>query len=159
MAELLSEAGLPDGVFNVIHSSNEIAEQLYKDARVQAVSFVGSSTVAEHIYSTASAHGKRVQAFGAAKNHAIVMPDADLDATVNAIMGGAFGSAGERCMALPVVVAVGEDTANNLIAALTPLVKALRVGPGMHKAMMKMKWGRWFPRRTRRECWATSLRG
>ncbi|WP_168386373.1 CoA-acylating methylmalonate-semialdehyde dehydrogenase [Erwinia amylovora] len=133
MAELLSEAGLPDGVFNVIHSSNEIAEQLYKDARVQAVSFVGSSTVAEHIYSTASAHGKRVQAFGAAKNHAIVMPDADLDATVNAIMGGAFGSAGERCMALPVVVAVGENTANNLIAALTPLVKSLRVGPGMHK--------------------------
>ncbi|WP_276738209.1 CoA-acylating methylmalonate-semialdehyde dehydrogenase [Pantoea septica] len=131
MAELLKEAGLPDGVFNVVHSSNEDAEQLYKDPRIAAVSFVGSSGVAEHIYKTASAHGKRVQAFGAAKNHAIVMPDADLDATVNAIMGGAFGSAGERCMALPVVVAVGDDTADKLIARLTPLINALRVGPGI----------------------------
>lgn len=96
MAELLTEAGLPDGVFNVIHCSNEDAEQLYRDPRIAAVSFVGSSGVAEHIYKTASAYGKRVQAFGAAKNHAIVMPDADLDATVNAIMGGAFGSAGNR---------------------------------------------------------------
>ncbi|PIJ51136.1 methylmalonate-semialdehyde dehydrogenase (acylating) [Erwinia sp. OLTSP20] len=130
MAELLSEAGLPEGVFNVIHCSNQAAEQLYQDPRIAAVSFVGSSGVAEHIYKTASAFGKRVQAFGAAKNHAIVMPDADLDATVNAIMGGAFGSAGERCMALPVVVAVGDDTANTLIARLTPLIKALRVGPG-----------------------------
>ncbi|WP_313373359.1 CoA-acylating methylmalonate-semialdehyde dehydrogenase [Pantoea sp. CTOTU50773] len=133
MAELLKEAGLPDGVFNVVHSSNEDAEQLYKDPRIAAVSFVGSSGVAEHIYKTASAHGKRVQAFGAAKNHAIVMPDADLDATVNAIMGGAFGSAGERCMALPVVVAVGNDTADKLIARLTPLIKALRIGPGIQK--------------------------
>jgi malonate-semialdehyde dehydrogenase (acetylating)/methylmalonate-semialdehyde dehydrogenase len=91
---------------------------------------VGSSAVAQHIYATASAHGKRVQAFGAAKNHAIVMPDADLDATVQAIMGGAFGSAGERCMALPIVVAVGDDTADKLIAKLTPLVNALRIGPG-----------------------------
>ncbi|MBJ5365608.1 malonate-semialdehyde dehydrogenase IolA, partial [Salmonella enterica subsp. enterica serovar London] len=100
------------------------------DPRVQAVSFVGSSAVAEHIYTTASAHGKRVQAFGAAKNHAIVMPDADLDATVNAIMGGAFGSAGERCMALPVVVAVGDETADRLIERLKPLIAALRIGPG-----------------------------
>ena len=141
MAELLTEAGLPDGVLNVIHCSNEDAEQLYTDPRVQAVSFVGSSGVAEHIYKTASAHGKRVQAFGAAKNHAIVMPDADLDATVNAIMGGAFGSAGERCMALPVVVAVGDDTADKLIAALTPLVKALRVGPGMQKGSEENEMG------------------
>ena len=117
LAELLKEAGLPDGVFNVVHCSNEDAEQLYTDPRIAAVSFVGSSGVAEYIYKTASAHGKRVQAFGAAKNHAIVMPDADLDATVNAIMGGAFGSAGERCMALPVVVPVGEATA---IALLSP---------------------------------------
>ncbi|WP_367143401.1 CoA-acylating methylmalonate-semialdehyde dehydrogenase [Pantoea stewartii] len=130
LAELLKEAGLPDGVFNVIHCSNDDAEQLYTDARIAAVSFVGSSGVAEHIYKTASAYGKRVQAFGAAKNHAIVMPDADLDATVNAIMGGAFGSAGERCMALPVVVAVGDETADNLIARLKPLVEALKVGPG-----------------------------
>ncbi len=91
------------------------------------MSFVGSSGVAEYIYKTASAHGKRVQAFGAAKNHAIVMPDADLDATVNAIMGGAFGSAGRRCMALPVVVAVGDETADKLIARLKPLVEALKV--------------------------------
>ncbi|OON39408.1 methylmalonate-semialdehyde dehydrogenase (acylating) [Izhakiella australiensis] len=130
MAELLTEAGLPDGVFNVVHCSNQDAEQLYQDPRIAAVSFVGSSGVAEHIYKTASAHGKRVQAFGAAKNHAIVMPDADLDATINAIMGGAFGSAGERCMALPVVVAVGDETADTLIERLTPLIKALRVGPG-----------------------------
>ncbi len=141
MAELLKEAGLPDGVFNVVHSSNEDAEQLYKDPRIAAVSFVGSSGVAEHIYKTASAHGKRVQAFGAAKNHAIVMPDADLDATVNAIMGGAFGSAGERCMALPVVVAVGNDTADKLIARLTPLIKALRVGPGIQKGAEENEMG------------------
>jgi len=141
MAELLKEAGLPDGVFNVVHSSNEDAEQLYKDPRIAAVSFVGSSGVAEHIYKTASAHGKRVQAFGAAKNHAIVMPDADLDATVNAIMGGAFGSAGERCMALPVVVAVGNDTADKLIARLTPLIKALRIGPGIHQGADENEMG------------------
>ncbi|HBZ15202.1 CoA-acylating methylmalonate-semialdehyde dehydrogenase [Pantoea sp. NPDC088449] len=141
MAELLKEAGLPDGVFNVVHSSNEDAEQLYKDPRIAAVSFVGSSGVAEHIYKTASAHGKRVQAFGAAKNHAIVMPDADLDATVNAIMGGAFGSAGERCMALPVVVAVGDDTADKLIARLTPLIKALRIGPGIQKGAEENEMG------------------
>ncbi|WP_312831293.1 CoA-acylating methylmalonate-semialdehyde dehydrogenase [Pantoea eucrina] len=141
MAELLKEAGLPDGVFNVVHSSNDDAEQLYKDPRIAAVSFVGSSGVAEHIYKTASAHGKRVQAFGAAKNHAIVMPDADLDATVNAIMGGAFGSAGERCMALPVVVAVGDDTADKLIARLTPLIKALRVGPGMQQGAEENEMG------------------
>ncbi|WP_312829437.1 aldehyde dehydrogenase family protein, partial [Pantoea anthophila] len=90
---------------------------------------------------TASAHGKRVQAFGAAKNHAIVMPDADLDATVNAIMGGAFGSAGERCMALPVVVAVGDDTADKLIARLTPLVQALRIGPGMNQGALENEMG------------------
>ena len=130
MAQLLQEAGLPDGVFNVVHCGNEAASLLTSDPRVQAVSFVGSSAVAEHIYTTASAHGKRVQAFGAAKNHAIVMPDADLDATVNAIMGGAFGSAGERCMALPVVVAVGDETADRLIERLKPLIAALRIGPG-----------------------------
>lgn len=128
MAQLLQEAGLPDGVFNVVHCGNEAASLLTSDPRVQAVSFVGSSAVAEHIYTTASAHGKRVQAFGAAKNHAIVMPDADLDATVNAIMGGAFGSAGERCMALPVVVAVGDETADRLIERLKPLIAALRIG-------------------------------
>ena len=141
MAERMPEAALPDAVFNVVHSPNEDAEQLYKDPRIAAVSFVGSSGVAEHIYKTASAHGKRVQAFGAAKNHAIVMPDADLDATVNAIMGGAFGSAGERCMALPVVVAVGDDTADKLIARLTPLVNALRIGPGINQGADENEMG------------------
>jgi malonate-semialdehyde dehydrogenase (acetylating)/methylmalonate-semialdehyde dehydrogenase len=115
LAELLKEAGLPDGVFNVVHCSNEDAEQLYP-IRVLRRSASSAPPAWRYIYKTASAHGKRVQAFGAAKNHAIVMPDADLDATVNAIMGGAFGSAGERCMALPVVVAVGDETADKLIA-------------------------------------------
>lgn len=133
LAELLTEAGLPDGVFNVIHCSNESAAQLCTDPRIQAVSFVGSSTVAEHIYTTASAHGKRVQAFGAAKNQAIIMPDADLDATVNALMGGAFGSAGERCMALPIAVVVGDSTADKLIEKLKPLITRLRVGPGIQQ--------------------------
>ncbi len=137
----VKEAGLPDGVFNVVHCSNEDAEQLYTDPRIAAVSFVGSSGVAEYIYKTASAHGKRVQAFGAAKNHAIVMPDADLDATVNAIMGGAFGSAGERCMALPVVVAVGDETADKLIARLKPLVEALKVGPGCMRGQEENEMG------------------
>lgn len=141
LAELLKEAGLPDGVFNVVHCSNDDAEQLYTDPRIAAVSFVGSSGVAEYIYKTASAHGKRVQAFGAAKNHAIVMPDADLDATVNAIMGGAFGSAGERCMALPVVVAVGDETADKLIARLKPLVEALKVGPGCMRGKEENEMG------------------
>ena len=133
MAELLKEAGLPDGVFNVVHCANEDAAQLCTDPHIQAVSFVGSSAVAEHIYTTASAHGKRVQAFGAAKNQAIIMPDADLDATVKALMGGAFGSAGERCMALPVAVVVGDDTADKLIVRLKPLITQLRVGPGIQQ--------------------------
>lgn len=131
LAELLKKAGLPDGVFNVIHSTNESASILSEDPRIQAVSFVGSSAVADIVYSTASKHGKRVQAFGAAKNHAIVMPDADLNSCVDAIMGGAYGSAGERCMALPIVVAVGDDTADKLISQLVPKVKALRVGAGL----------------------------
>lgn len=141
LAELLKEAGLPDGVFNVVHCGNEVASLLTRDPRIKAVSFVGSSSVAEHVYKEASAHGKRVQAFGAAKNHAIVMPDADLDATVNAIMGGAYGSAGERCMALPIVVAVGEGTADKLIARLKPLVESLRVGPGHLKGAQENEMG------------------
>lgn len=133
LAQLLSEAGLPDGVFNVVHCCNENASLLCRDPRIQAVSFVGSSAIAEQVYATASAHGKRVQAFGAAKNQAIVMPDADMESTVNAIMGGAFGSAGERCMALPVAVVVGDSTADKLIAQLKPLIAQLRVGPGYRR--------------------------
>ncbi len=158
MAQLLQEAGLPDGVFNVVHCGNEAASLLTSDPRVQAVSFVGSSAVAEHIYTTASAHGKRVQAFGAAK---ITQSSCRMqtDATVNAIMGGAFGSAGERCMALPVVVAVGDETAGRLIERLKPLIAALRIGRESCAAKMKMKWARLFHVLTNRKCWVTSTRG
>jgi malonate-semialdehyde dehydrogenase (acetylating) / methylmalonate-semialdehyde dehydrogenase len=117
VAELFKEAGLPDGVFNVINGDKEAVDTLLSDPRVQAVSFVGSTPVAEYIYSTASANGKRVQALGGAKNHMVVMPDADLDQAVNALMGAAYGSAGERCMAISVAVAVG-DVADKLVASL-----------------------------------------
>ncbi|WP_375055383.1 CoA-acylating methylmalonate-semialdehyde dehydrogenase [Zobellella sp. DQSA1] len=131
LAELLKEAGLPDGVFNVVHGDKEAVDVLLTDHRVQAVSFVGSTPIAEYIYSTASAHGKRCQALGGAKNHAVIMPDADLDLAANALMGAAFGAAGERCMAISVAVAVGDEVADQLIARLKPQVEALRVGPGM----------------------------
>ncbi|WP_108651079.1 CoA-acylating methylmalonate-semialdehyde dehydrogenase [Dongshaea marina] len=131
LAELLQEAGLPDGVFNVINGDKEAVDVLLTDPRIQAVSFVGSTPVAELIYAKASAHGKRVQALGGAKNHAIIMPDADLDMTANALMGAAYGAAGERCMALSVAVAVGDETADQLISRLKPMVEKLRVGPGL----------------------------
>jgi len=118
IAELFREAGLPDGVFNVVNGDKEAVDTLLSDARVQAVSFVGSTPVAEYIYRTGTAHGKRVQALGGAKNHAIVMPDADLDNAVSALMGAAYGSCGERCMAISVAVAVGEETADALVARL-----------------------------------------
>ena len=129
MAELLSEAGLPDGVFNVVNGDAEAVETLLADERVAAVSFVGSTAIAEHIYRTASANGKRVQALGGAKNHMVVLPDADLDQATDALMGAAFGSAGERCMAVSVSVAVG-DAGDALVEKLTPRVGGLRVGPG-----------------------------
>ncbi|MGF1700876.1 CoA-acylating methylmalonate-semialdehyde dehydrogenase [Photobacterium makurazakiensis] len=131
MAKLLKEAGLPDGVFNVVNGDKEAVDVLLTDSRVQAVSFVGSTPIAEYIYSTASAHGKRCQALGGAKNHCIAMPDADLDMATNAIMGAAYGAAGERCMALSVVVAVGDETADELIAKLTSQIGAMNVGPGV----------------------------
>jgi len=129
VAELFKQAGLPDGVFNVINGDKEAVDTLLTDPRVQAVSFVGSTPVAEYIYSTASANGKRVQALGGAKNHMVVMPDADLDQAVNALMGAAYGSAGERCMAISVAVAVGE-VADKLVANLKPKVESLKIGPG-----------------------------
>lgn len=129
LAELLREAGLPDGVFNVVNGDKDAVDVLLTDARVGAVSFVGSTPIAEYIYRTASAHGKRVQALGGAKNHMVVMPDADLDQAVNALMGAAYGSAGERCMAISVAVAVG-DVGDKLVAELSSRVKQLRVGPG-----------------------------
>ncbi|RRO01979.1 CoA-acylating methylmalonate-semialdehyde dehydrogenase [Pectobacterium aquaticum] len=131
LAQLLKDAGLPDGVFNVVQGDKEAVDILLTDPRVQAVSFVGSTPVAEYIYQTASAHGKRCQALGGAKNHCILMPDADMDMAASAIMGAAFGAAGERCMALSVVVAVGDDTAEALHQRLSAQIKAMRVGPGL----------------------------
>ncbi|MBN3263495.1 CoA-acylating methylmalonate-semialdehyde dehydrogenase [Pectobacterium brasiliense] len=131
LAQLLKEAGLPDGVFNVVQGDKEAVDVLLTDPHVQAVSFVGSTPVAEYIYQTASAHGKRCQALGGAKNHCILMPDADMDMAASAIMGAAFGAAGERCMALSVVVAVGDDTAEALHQRLSAQIKAMRVGPGL----------------------------
>lgn len=131
LAELLTEAGLPDGVFNVVNGDKESVDVLLTDERVQAVSFVGSTPIAEYIYATASAHGKRVQALGGAKNHMVIMPDADLDQAVSALMGAAYGSAGERCMAISVAVPVGEDTANRLREKLVAELANLTVGPGL----------------------------
>ena len=111
LAELMKEAGLPDGVLNVVHGDKEMVDAILDHPDIAAVSFVGSSDIAQYIYSRGTAHNKRVQAFGGAKNHGIVMPDADLDQVVNDLAGAAFGSAGERCMALPVVVPVGDETA------------------------------------------------
>ncbi len=131
LAELLTEAGLPDGVFNVVNGDKEAVDVLLTDPRIQAVSFVGSTPIAEYIYSTASAHGKRCQALGGAKNHCILMPDADIDMATNAIIGAAFGAAGERCMALSVAVVVGDETADQLIERLQQKIATMRVGPGM----------------------------
>jgi malonate-semialdehyde dehydrogenase (acetylating)/methylmalonate-semialdehyde dehydrogenase len=128
LAELMQEAGLPDGILQVVHGDKEMVDAILDEEDIKAVSFVGSSDIAQYIYSRGTANGKRVQAFGGAKNHGIVMPDADLDQVVNDLSGAAFGSAGERCMALPVVVPVGEQTANNLREKLIPAINALRVG-------------------------------
>jgi len=128
-AELLAEAGLPDGVFNVVQGDHVAVNALLADKRVAAVSFVGSTPVAEHIYKTASASGKRVQALGGAKNHLIVMPDADMEQAADALVGAGYGSAGERCMAISAIVTVG-DAAEPLLEKLLPKIAALRVGPG-----------------------------
>ncbi|MDJ0957186.1 MAG: CoA-acylating methylmalonate-semialdehyde dehydrogenase [Arenicellales bacterium] len=129
MAELMEEAGLPKGVLNVVMGDKEAVDTLLTDPNVAAVSFVGSTAVGEYVYTTGCAHGKRVQALCGAKNHMVVMPDADMDQVTDAVIGSAYGSAGERCMAVSVVVAVGDETGNELIERLTPRVKALRVGP------------------------------
>ncbi len=127
LAELLKEAGLPDGVFNVVNGDKEAVDTLLEDERVKAVSFVGSTPIAEYVYKTGTANGKRVQALGGAKNHMVVMPDADMDQAVDALMGAAYGSAGERCMAISVAVAVGDETADTLIEKLAPKVEGLKV--------------------------------
>ena len=129
--QLLKEAGLPDGVINVVNGGKEAVDTLLTDPRVQAVSFVGSTPIAEYVYRTGTAHGKRVQALGGAKNHAIVMPDAELENAANALMGAAFGSCGERCMAIPVVVAVGDETGDAVVAKLQDKLADMNVGNGL----------------------------
>jgi malonate-semialdehyde dehydrogenase (acetylating)/methylmalonate-semialdehyde dehydrogenase len=132
MAEWLREAGLPDGVFNVVQGDRTAVDALLHNPDVQAVSFVGSTPVARHIYQTAALNGKRAQALGGAKNHMIIMPDADMEQAVDALMGAAYGSAGERCMAISVALPVGEKTADELVERLIPKVRALKVAPGTH---------------------------
>ena len=128
LAELMLEAGAPAGILNVVHGDKEMVDAILDHPDIAAVSFVGSSDIAHYVYERGVRAGKRVQAMGGAKNHGIVMPDADLDQVVNDLTGAAFGSAGERCMALPVVVPVGEDTADRLRAKLIPAIAALRIG-------------------------------
>ncbi|MFG1364957.1 CoA-acylating methylmalonate-semialdehyde dehydrogenase [Xanthobacter versatilis] len=130
LAEWLKEAGLPDGVFTVVQGDKVAVDALLNDPGVEAISFVGSTPIARYIYETAARTGKRCQALGGAKNHMIIMPDADMDQAVDALMGAAYGSAGERCMAVSVAVPVGEGTAEALMEKLEPRVRALKVGPG-----------------------------
>ena len=130
LAELAKEAGVPDGVLNVVQGDREAVDALLTHPEIKAVSFVGSTAVAEHVYRTATAQGKRVQAFGGAKNHCIVMPDADIEQAVDAIIGAAYGSAGERCMAISVVIAVGDVLADQLVAKIKPRVENLKIGSG-----------------------------
>ncbi|MCK8673209.1 CoA-acylating methylmalonate-semialdehyde dehydrogenase [Rhodococcus sp. HM1] len=128
LAELFIEAGLPAGVFNVVNGDKESVDVLLNDPRVKALGFVGSTPIAQYIYETAAKNGKRAQCFGGAKNHAIIMPDADLDQVADALVGAAYGSAGERCMALSVAVPVGEETADRLVAKLQDRIAELRIG-------------------------------
>src|SRR3954453_13871057 len=134
MAELLKEAGLPDGVLNVVHGDKEAVDAILHHPEIKAVSFVGSTPIAKYIYATAAANGKRVQALGGAKNHAVVLPDADLDFTVDALMGAAYGSAGERCMAISAVVAVGA-AGDPLVDKLATKARHLKIGPGTAEGM------------------------
>jgi malonate-semialdehyde dehydrogenase (acetylating)/methylmalonate-semialdehyde dehydrogenase len=134
LAEMLKEAGLPDGVFNVVHGDKTAVDAILAHPTIQAVSFVGSTPIAEYVYKTGTATGKRIQALGGAKNHMIVMPDADLDQAADALVGAAYGSAGERCMAISVAVAVGKGTADALIGKLESRIADLRVGDGAQDA-------------------------
>jgi len=129
LAELLVEAGLPAGVFQVVNGDKEAVDTLLDSEIIQGVSFVGSTAIAQYIYSRATASGKRAQCFGGAKNHLIVMPDADMDQAADALVGSGFGAAGERCMAVSVAVPVGNDTADRLIEKLVPRIEKLKVGP------------------------------
>ncbi|MFS0824815.1 CoA-acylating methylmalonate-semialdehyde dehydrogenase [Pseudomonas phoenicis] len=130
IAQLLLEAGLPKGILNVVHGDKEAVDALIEAPQVKALSFVGSTPIAEYIYAEGTKRGKRVQALGGAKNHAVLMPDADLDNAVSALMGAAYGSCGERCMAISVAVCVGDQVADALIGKLEPQIKALKIGAG-----------------------------
>ncbi len=130
LAELLKQAGLPDGVFNVVHGDKQAVDSILDHPTIKAVSFVGSTPIAEYVYTRGTSHGKRVQALGGAKNHMIVMPDADLDQAADALVGAAYGSAGERCMAISVAVAVTNATADALIEKLRTRIDALQIAPG-----------------------------
>jgi len=134
MAELLKEAGLPDGVFNIVHGDKEVVDAILNHPGISAVSFVGSTPIAKYIYETCAKNGKRVQALGGAKNHAVVLPDADLEFTADALIGAAYGSAGERCMAISAVVAVG-DVADALVATIAKKAQAIKIGPGTRDGM------------------------
>ncbi len=129
LAELMIEAGLPAGILNVVNGDKGAVDGILAHPDIAAVSFVGSTPIARYVYGTAASNGKRAQCFGGAKNHMIIMPDADLDQAANALMGAGYGSAGERCMAISVAVPVGEETANRLIEKLTPMIESLRIGP------------------------------
>jgi malonate-semialdehyde dehydrogenase (acetylating)/methylmalonate-semialdehyde dehydrogenase len=130
LADLFKEAGVPDGAFNVIQGDAVAVNAILENPGIAAVSFVGATKTAEHIFRTGTHHGKRVQALGGAKNHMIIMPDADMEQVTDAVMGAAYGSAGERCMAISVAVAVGDQVADDLIDRLSPRVQALKIGPG-----------------------------
>src|SRR3954466_10201503 len=129
LAELMLEAGLPPGILNVVNGDKEAVDAILDDADIAAVGFVGSTPIAEYVYTRASAHGKRAQCFGGAKNHMIIMPDADMNQAVDALIGAGYGSAGERCMGISVAVPVGQRTADALMEKLTPRVENLKVGP------------------------------
>jgi malonate-semialdehyde dehydrogenase (acetylating)/methylmalonate-semialdehyde dehydrogenase len=129
LAELMIEAGLPAGILNVVNGDKEAVDAILDDPDIRAVGFVGSSAIAEYVYTRGTAHGKRVQAFGGAKNHMIVMPDADMDQAIDALVGAGYGSAGERCMAVSVAVPVGKKTADTLVDRLIPRVESLKIGP------------------------------
>ncbi|MCW5681363.1 MAG: CoA-acylating methylmalonate-semialdehyde dehydrogenase [Xanthobacteraceae bacterium] len=129
LAELMLEAGLPAGVLNVVNGDKEAVDAILDDPDIRAIGFVGSTPIAEYIYTRGTASGKRVQCFGGAKNHMIVMPDADMDQAVDALIGAGYGSAGERCMAISVAVPVGKDTADKLVECLIPRVESLKIGP------------------------------
>src|SRR5687767_6201708 len=132
LAELFTEAGLPDGVLNVVHGDKQAVDALLTHADVKAVSFVGSTPIAQYIYESGAKHGKRVQALGGAKNHAVVLPDADLDFAADALIGAGYGSAGERCMAISAIVAVG-GVGDALVEKLRERAAGLKIGPGTGK--------------------------